>query len=321
MRSDPAFKPAWWLPSPHLQTLWPVFFRRRKPPEMSRERFELSDGDFVDLCWSRKADRPVVLVLHGLEGSVHSHYAGNLMRTLEQAGFRPVFMHFRGCSGEPNRLARSYHSGDTGDLVEVVAHVNHLTGGAVRSAVGFSLGGNVLLKWLGQTGGENPLQTAVAVSVPFRLADAANRLGQGLSRLYESHLMGKLKQAYLEKFRRIESPLEVNIAGMKNFWEFDDQVTAPLHGFRGVDHYYADSSCRQYLSGVRVPTRIIHASDDPFMFADTVPDESELSEHVELLLARNGGHVGFVSGSLPWKAEYWYERKIVEFLRITRSLD
>ena len=309
-----SFKPAWWLPSPHLQTLWPVMFRQRTVPVLRDERLELNDGDFVDLCWSGKDDRPVVLVLHGLEGSVNSHYAGSLMHTLEQEGFRPVLMHFRGCSGEPNRLPRSYHSGDTGDLVQVIEHISRETDGPVHAAIGFSLGGNVLLKWLGQTGDANPLQLAVAVSVPFRLADAANRLGGGLSHMYEIHLMNKLKRSYIDKFKRIASPLDVEIDSLKGFWEFDDKVTAPLHGFSGVDHYYRESSCRQYLASIKVPTRIIHALDDPFMYAETVPDENELSEHVELLLARNGGHVGFVTGKYPWQAEYWHERKIVEFL-------
>jgi predicted alpha/beta-fold hydrolase len=314
MHIETPFKPAWWLPSPHLQTLWPVMFRRRTAPDLSHERFELNDGDFVDLCWSRKTDRPVVIVLHGLEGSVHSHYAGSLMCSLENAGFRPVFMHFRGCGEEPNRLPRSYHSGDTQDLAQLVDHINRTSDTSVHAAIGFSLGGNVLLKWLGQTGDSNPLQFGVAVSVPFMLADAANRLQRGLSHMYEIHLMNSLKRSYIEKFRRIESPLDVEISQLKGFWEFDDRVTAPLHGFSGVDHYYSESSCRQYLASIKVPTRIIHALDDPFMFTATVPDENELSEHVELLLARNGGHVGFVSGKYPWKPEYWYERKIIEFL-------
>ena len=315
MTTDPSFKPAWWLPSPHLQTLWPVMFRQRSVPDLRFERLELGDGDFLDLCWSRQNDRPVVVVLHGLEGSLQSHYAGNLMCVLEQAGFRPVLMHFRGCSGEPNRLPRSYHSGDTNDLARVVEHINEHTAGAVHAAIGFSLGGNVLLKWLGQTGDANPLRYAVAVSVPFRLADAANRLGRGLSHLYRVHLMNKLRSSYTEKFRRIESPLDVDVEHLKDFWQFDDKVTAPLHGFRGVEHYYSESSCRQYLAGIRVPTRIIHALDDPFMFTDTVPDQSEVSDQVELLIVRNGGHVGFVGGKYPWKAEYWYEDRIVEFLQ------
>ena len=195
MLIESKFKPAWWLPSPHLQTLWPVLFRKRGAPDLFTERFELSDGDFVDLCWSKKTGRPVVLILHGLEGSVHSHYAGSLMLSLERAGFRPVFMHFRGCSGEPNRLPRSYHSGDTGDLVQVIDHINLQSGRTVHAAIGFSLGGNVLLKWLGQSGDANPLQYGVAVSVPFRLADAATRLQRGLSHMYEIHLMKSLRRS------------------------------------------------------------------------------------------------------------------------------
>ncbi len=289
-------------------------FRRRALPQLIHERYELSDGDFVDLCWSKKADRPVVIVLHGLEGSLHSHYAGNLMLTLEQAGYRPVLMHFRGCSGEPNRLPRSYHSGDTGDLEQIVEYINSISGASVHAAIGFSLGGNVLLKWLGQTGDSNPLQFGVAVSVPFMLADAAKRLERGLSHMYEIHLMKSLKRSYTEKFKRIESPLDVEISNLKGFREFDDKVTAPLNGFDGVDHYYSESSCRQYLPGIKVPTRIIHALDDPFMFPQSVPDADELSESIELLLTSNGGHVGFVSGKYPWKPEYWYEQKIIEFV-------
>ena len=133
--TETAFKPAWWLPSPHLQTLWPVMFRRRITPELRHQRYELEDGDFIDLCWSKKAGQPVVLLLHGLEGSLQSHYAGNLMVVLEQAGFRPVLMHFRGCSGEPNRLPRSYHSGDTGDLAAVVEYINSLPGCCVHAAI------------------------------------------------------------------------------------------------------------------------------------------------------------------------------------------
>jgi predicted alpha/beta-fold hydrolase len=236
------------------------------------------------------------------------------MQTLEQAGFRPVFMHFRGCSGEPNRLPRSYHSGDTADLACVVDHINKETGRRVHAVIGFSLGGNVLLKWLGQSGHANPLNFAVAVSVPFRLDDAANRLAHGVSHMYEQHLIKSLKRSYLEKFKRIKSPLDVEIDTLKSFWAFDDRVTAPLHGFRDVNQYYCESSCRQYLSGIQVPTRIIHALDDPFMYPETVPGEDELGENVELLLTRHGGHVGFVSGRHPWQAEYWHERKIIEFL-------
>ena len=311
------FTPAWWLPSPHLQTLWPVFFRKRDLPPLSRERFELPDGDFIDLAWGENPARPVVLVVHGLEGSLNSHYAG-LLRLLQAEGYCPVFMHFRGCSGEPNRLARSYHSGDTGDLKAVVSHISEVTGKPVFAAVGFSLGGNALLKWLGQSGSGNPVSRAVAVSVPFVLSDAADRLSRGVSRLYERHLLRSLRQSYRTKFSRIASPLDVDVESLNGFREFDDRITAPLHGFRDVDHYYGDSSCRQYLKSIRTATRIIHAEDDPFMYPRSVPGESELSASVELLLAKQGGHVGFISGKLPWKPVYWHEAKIMEFLNNTR---
>jgi predicted alpha/beta-fold hydrolase len=195
-----------------------------------------------------------------------------------------------------------------------VEYINGITDKRVHAVIGFSLGGNVLLKWLGESGYTSPLKCAVAVSVPFRLADAANRLATGFSHMYERHLIKSLKRSYLEKFRRIISPLDVEISTLNSFWAFDDRVTAPLHGFRDVQHYYGESSCRRYLSGIRVPTRIIHALDDPFMFPETVPGEDELGENVELLLTRHGGHVGFVSGRYPWKAEYWHEHRIVEFL-------
>jgi hypothetical protein len=133
--------------------------------------------------------------------------------------------------------------------------------------------------------------------------------------MYEIHLMNSLKRSYTEKFKRMESPLNVDVGKLKNFWEFDDKVTAPLHGFSGVDHYYSAASCRQYLGSIKVPTRIIHALDDPFMFPETVPGINEVSTNVEILLARNGGHVGFVTGKYPWKPEYWYEKKIIEFLK------
>jgi len=309
-----AFKPAWWLPSPHLQTLWPVLFRRRPRLRLQKERVELRDGDFIDLYWSRREQGAVVLVLHGLEGSLHSHYAAALMRALERHGFRPVFMYFRGCSGEPNRLPRSYHSGDTGDIAEVAEHIGLRTQAPVYAAVGFSLGGNALLKWLGETGDANPLNRAVAVSVPYDLDSAARRMQSGMSRLYQDYLLASLKRHYKQKFSRMVSPLDVNVDEFTSFRDFDDAVTAPLHGFDGAEQYYRESSSRQYLKAIRVRTRLIHALDDPFMFADTAPRRHELSASTELLLGPYGGHVGFVAGRWPWRPVYWYEHRIIEFL-------
>jgi uncharacterized protein len=308
------FKPAWWLRSPHLQTLWPVFFKKRHKLVLTREQVELDDGDFIDLCWSKKDSGKTVIVLHGLEGSLKSHYANGILYQLEQAGYRPVFMHFRGCSGRPNRLPRAYHSGETGDLSFIVEHINNTLGNYPYAVIGFSLGGNVLLKWLGETAGENPVQKAVAVSVPFKLHDAARRLESGLSKIYREHLLKSLRQTYVDKFKIMQSPLTVDVQQLKSFWDYDDKVTAPLHGFAGAQDYYDRCSSRQFLKNIRVPTRIIHSLDDPFMYESTVPKDEELSDCIDFMLAGHGGHVGFVSGSTPFTAYSWSENKIIEFI-------
>ncbi len=313
--SGSAFRPAWWLPGPHLQTLWGAFFRRRPRLALEQERLELDDGDFIDLMWRRQdAPRPLVLILHGLEGSIRSHYAAGLVRRLDREGFDVCFMHFRGCSGEPNRFDRSYHSGDTGDLRQVVDHIWRL-GYRLRGAVGFSLGGNVLLKWLGEQGEDVIVERAAAISAPYRLADAARRMNEGFSRFYQRHLVSRLRRKYLEKFSDRPSPLDVDVRGLKTFFQFDDQVTAPLHGFAGVDDYYSRSSSRQFLPGIRVPTLLIHAADDPFMYPETPPTPEELPDNVRLECSAHGGHVGFVAGRVPLFPRYWVEDRLVAWLR------
>ena len=313
MSTAASFKPAWWLRSPHLQTLWPVYFKRRFPLELIDEQVELDDGDFLDIHWSRQPSEKIVLILHGLEGSINSQYANSSIHHLEQAGFRPVFMHFRGCSGRPNRLPRAYHSGDTGDLGFIVDHIKAKTGKYPYAVVGFSLGGNVLLKWLGETGSACPAQRAVAVSVPFRLHDAADRLEIGVSKIYRDHLMRSLRQTYIDKFNTMASPLDIDVNSLTSFWDYDDKVTAPLHGFNGVQDYYDRCSSRQFLKDIRTPTRILHSKDDPFMFESTVPGDDELSSDIDMLLTERGGHVGFVSSD---ESYYWFEKRIVEFLEL-----
>lgn len=189
------FRPAWWLRGAHLQTLYPTFARRRSCPELQRERLELPDGDFIDIDWTGSTQGPVVLVLHGLEGSLESHYTGGILTALAAQGYRSGLMYFRGCSGEPNRLPRGYHSGETGDLQTIIRHIEKSSPGKSIAVVGYSLGGNVLLKWLGEQGNKATITTAVAVSVPFDLDRAARRLEQGLSRIYQNHLLKKLRRS------------------------------------------------------------------------------------------------------------------------------
>jgi predicted alpha/beta-fold hydrolase len=308
------FRPAWWLRGAHAQTLWPALFRRRPRLAVEWERLELDDGDFLDLAWHGPAHGPVVMIFHGLQGGLRSHYAGGLMQRLGRSGMRSCLVHFRGCSGEPNRLPISYHSGKTDDPQRVLEHIAELTGTPPFAAVGVSLGGNVLLKWLGEQGEASPLQRAAALSVPFDLAACARRLEVGFSRLYQRHLVRSLQADYRRKFARIPSPLEVDVDTLDSFRLFDDRVTAPLHGFAGADDYYARCSSSRFIGRIRVPTLILHARDDPFMFGDTAPRSGELPESVWLEEAARGGHVGFVAGALPWRARYYAEERITEWL-------
>jgi len=307
-----SFRPAWWLRQPHAQTLWPVI-RRRPRLDITRERVELADGDFIDLAWSGDQERPIVMLLHGLEGGLNSHYVRGIMQALNRQGFRACLMHFRGCSGEPNRLPIAYHSGKTDDPAEVLAHIERRHG-QVFGAVGVSLGGNVLLKWLGEMGGQCPLRRAAVMSVPFVLNDAALRLSRGMSRIYERYLVSSLQRSFRRKFAHMPCPLEVDVDRLNTFRRFDDQVTAKLHGFNDVDDYYTQASSRQYVPRIRIPTLILHAADDPFMYPDTAPAASELPPQVTLELTAHGGHVGFIGGRWPGLADYWGERRLAEWM-------
>ena len=309
------FKAAWWCRGPHRQTLWPSLIRRKPQVALKRERLGLPDGDFIDLDWTSNTSGPIVVVLHGLEGSSNSGYVRGLLKAIALCGWRGVVMHFRGCSGEPNRLARSYHSGDTGDLAYLIQLLHQRAPHTPLAVVGYSLGGNVLLKWLGEVGKQAPLQAAVAVSVPFLLHHAAARLEKGLSRIYQWSLLRRMCRAVSEKRQKINLPITIDdLSAPRNFRDFDEHITAPLHGFNGADDYYAASSSRRYLKQIAVPTLIVHARDDPFMTEAVIPGPDELSETVELELYPHGGHVGFVSGAWPWRARYWLEERIPDYL-------
>jgi predicted alpha/beta-fold hydrolase len=222
-------------------------------------------------------------------------------------------MHLRGCSEEPNRHDRGYHSGASDDLAEVLDALAADGAGRPLAAVGFSLGGNLLLKYLGETGAA-PLRTAVAVSVPFVLRDAMLRLNIGFSVVYRGYLIRKLKSAFRAKFRHRPCPLRVDLGQIRDFNAFDEHITAPLSGFAGVFDYYTRASSRPFLGRIAVPTLVIHARDDPFMFAHSVPFEHELGPGVTLELSRRGGHVGFVGGAAPWRPRYWLEGRILRHL-------
>ncbi|MDT8387145.1 MAG: hydrolase [Thiogranum sp.] len=310
MPEHSSFRPAWWLPGPHLQTLFPHLFRSRRLPVLRRQRIELPDGDFLDIDWTKPQAGPRILLLHGLEGSARSHYAAGLLRSLAAQGFEAGLLYFRGCSGSPNRLARSYHSGETGDLNTVVECLRAQSARPLY-VVGFSLGGNVLLKWLGENPDQSLVEKAVAVSVPFRLSDAAGRLDRGLSRFYQLHLLKKLRQSTLQKASRINLPVKTGqLSRLKSFREFDNEITAPLHGFLDADDYYHRSSSYSFLSRIQSATLILHSGDDPFMTRAAVPGPESLGPGIQLELLNSGGHVGFVAGVYPWKPHYWIDERI-----------
>lgn len=313
-----SFQHAWWLPNPHLQTIWPFICRPQVNIQLERERLELPDGDFVDLDWSgRCGSGGVVILLHGFEGSINSHYAKGMLAALNRSGLRTVFMHFRGCSGEPNRLSRGYHSGDTADIAYVVEVLKQREPHTDLAAIGYSLGGNVLLKWLGETGPDNPLSAAVAVSVPFELHVAINSITRGFSQLYERYLVRCARERLTKKFAAGIAPAVdlSSLAAVQKFRELDDVYTVPLHGFGSVDEYYHYSSSRQYLGRISIPTLIIHAKDDPFMSPAVIPQISELPSIVQLELSETGGHLGFVSGDIPLRPQYWLEERIPVFVK------
>ena len=308
-----AFKPAWYLKNRHLQTILPNVIHPRFP-KVEKERLELDDGDFIDLLWSETRAPQTLLILHGLEGSVHSPYAKRILNYCNLHRIAAVLMHFRGCSGESNRLLRSYHSGETGDPQRVIEHLKS-KGITDIAMLGYSLGGNVTLKYMGEADTDASVRCAIAVSAPFRLDFCATAMDQGFARVYQKNLLDRLVVKIRQKQHLFEQdPRQFpDPAKMTNFWQFDEHFTAPLHGFDSAEHYYGSASSRQFLSTIKKPTLILHAYDDPFMSSDVLPERDELSDAVTLELSDQGGHVGFVSdrGLLP---DMWLQSRIHRFL-------
>ena len=308
--------------NPHIQTLYATFYPKPKLPFLTSERFELPDGDFIDCVWYGKpvegSDTPIVVLFHGLTGSVHSPYILRMMEALQSRGFASVLMHFRGCSGEINRLPRSYHSGDTDDAKVWIAELHERFPESALFGVGFSLGGNMLLKLMGEFHETALLKAAVAVSAPMDLATCAVRIGQGFSKRYQRHLLKPLLAQLRQKYEMFDMQSLIGLKkekleGLDTFWKFDDAYTAPVHSFKDVHDYYAKSSARQYLHAIRKPTLIIHAKDDPFTGAGVIPTQEELSPFVDLELYESGGHLGFVGGSF-WRPDFWLYERIGNYL-------
>ena len=305
------FKPAWYLRNPHLQTILANII---KPPfpNVSYESVMLEDGDSLQLARGLASGPDLVLILHGLEGSLDSAYARRLVNYLNNHNIPLAFMFYRGCAGEANNQAKSYHSGETGDLRNVIKHLKQQ--GAQRIAlVGYSLGGNVTLKYMGEESVDEAISCATAVSVPMLLDVCAHKMDQGFSRLYQYTLLKRLLQKVQQKKSLLQGEGYDTTLRPKNFVAFDDAYTAPLNGFESAADYYQQCSSRQYLSRISKPTLILQAKDDPFMTPDVIPGPEELSDQVTLELSQHGGHVGFIQHGI-FNPQNYLEPRIQQWL-------
>lgn len=318
--APPRFETPWWARGPHAQTLLARALRSAKGPSFVRERLETPDGDFLDVDWGPDPgpDAPVALVLHGLEGSSRRSYVRNVCRELLARGVRPVAMNFRGCSGEPNRALRFYHSGETSDPGLVVDTIRTRHPGRRVGALGFSLGGNILLKMLGERsdGGTGLLDAAVAMSVPYDLAAGCDLLERSfMGRAYSAYFLRSLRTKVAWKRDRLAEVLDMRAVGLaRSIRAFDDHVTAPLNGFADASEYYEACSSARFLGGIRVPTLLLHARNDPFLPPEAIPESSgRANASLTWSLEERGGHVGFVEGP-PWAPRFWADAAGADFL-------
>lgn len=309
------FRPSWWLRNPHLQTIYANKLSKRPSVDTRRERLELPDGDFLDINFSKRTSGPLVCLFHGLAGCIDSSYIQGAFHALEARGMRPLLMHWRGCSGEPNRLARSYHPGSTEDIAWLVELLGKRYPGVKLMAIGYSVGGNALLKYLGEQGSDCPLTAAMAVCPPLVLQMGANKLKTGLSRGYQRHLLHHMRSQHESK--RLRYPhlgLPAASTALDDFWKYDGALTAPLHGFRNVDEYYTRSSSRQFLPRIKVPTHVLYALDDPFFTPAVLPRADALGTHVTLETSRYGGHIGFMSGGFG-SPDCWLDTRVADVMQ------
>ena len=342
MSPPPAYRAPWWLPGGHLQTIFPVAHKARLPA-YRRERWDTPDGDFIELDWvdprgpasaaqeARTQPQtgmpqpdpaplfvPLFVLFHGLEGSSRSHYARSLMQAAHARGWRGVVPHFRGCGGTPNRLPRAYHSGDSDEIDWILRRLQQVARGAPVFAAGVSLGGNALLKWLGERGtaAREVVDAAAAICAPLDLTLSGYALGEGFNRVYSRHFLTTLRVKALAKSDRHPGRFDAaRIAGARSLAEFDDAYTAPAHGFAGVDDYWRRASARPWLGDIEVPTLVLNAANDPFVPARALPDVQTLPPAVHFDCPDEGGHVGFLAGAWPGNQDWLAKRVLAHFDR------
>ena len=312
------FKPAWWAKNRHLQTMLGRLYRRKDVLLSNDETIELPDGDFVDVVWTedpeKAPNKPIIYILPGLEGSIDSHYAKGMMMSVKQKGWIGMLMHFRGCSGRPNRQGPSYHSGDTWDIHYCTEHLKERFANRPLAILGFSLGGNVLANYLAEDP-NNPFCCAAVICAPLHLASCSSQIDQGFSKVYQKYLVDMLKDSTTEKINlKLISHIELaELDKIKTLYDFDHKVTAPINGFESAEDYYEKASGLYILDKITKPTLIIHAMDDPFLCHKYLSD-IPINNSIDFEVSEHGGHVGFISGNNPFKPQYWLEHRVLDFI-------
>ena len=314
------YSPAWWIPGGHLQTLWGKLFRRQPVAPAILERWDTPDGDFLEVYrLDSKPGAPRILLLHGLEGGIRSHYAQGFLNEAARRGWGADLLIFRSCGSELNRTRRFYHSGETTDAGVVLERVSREFPLSPLGMVGVSLGGNVLLKFLGERGKNLPggLVAAAAISVPFDLARSSKRINHGFSRLYQRFFLGSLRRKAEEKALRFPDLASADrIASLRTLEEFDDLITGPLHGFVDARDYYARSSSVAFLQHITLKTLLLNAADDPMLPPEVLHEVRDIARSntaLEIEFVKKGGHAGFIAGSVPWRPFYYAEYRVGEF--------
>ncbi|GAD80595.1 hydrolase [Vibrio ezurae] len=314
------FSPHWSIQNPHIQTLMPRFIRRQPLFTPVWETLITTDDDFLDLAWSEHwqapsaQNKPLFILFHGLEGSFNSPYAHGLMHAFAKKGWLSVMMHFRGCSGKPNKQARAYHSGETEDARFFLQQIHQRFPNNPKVAVGISLGGNMLVNYLARYNEQPLVDEATVICAPLDLAVCSQRIEQGFSKLYQNYLLNSLKKHSLQKIELLKEAIGIDIETINNMQllhQFDNAITAPLHGYIDAKDYYTRCSGLPRLNDIQIPTHIIHAKDDPFMTDEVIPT-FKLNSNLHYHLVNNGGHVGFIGGSIR-SPHFWLEMAVPSF--------
>jgi hypothetical protein len=320
MAREIIYSPAWWIPGGHLQTLWGKLFRRQAPAPTVLERWDTPDNDFVEVYRVEAArGAPRVLLLHGLEGTIRSHYAQGLLNEAIRRGWGADLLIFRSCGSEPNLTRRFYHSGETTDAAFMLDRISREHPTSPLAIAGVSLGGNVLLKLLGERGTDLPpqLKAAAAISVPFDLSRSSRRINRGFSRFYQKFFLVSLRRKAQEKAERFPDLAPAGrISALRTLEDFDNLITGPLHGFLDAEDYYRKSSSLPWLKRIRINTLLLSAVDDPMLPPEVLDEVRAVAcrnPNLHLEFVAKGGHAGFIAGSWPWRPFYYAEYRVGEF--------